>query len=172
VTYLLCPTCRRAWTAPSQPAPCCGVAPVVVSPFTGDQPREFAHLQGSTPRLALSLAFLRDKHYSLPMDANEITTESAPLFLRAVGGVACRDCGAWAHEGDNLRHGKRCDFREVQPRTAAAPVTAKSYATTARQRAQVRDGQVSQAFGGNDQDVYDAVRRGFLSVSDAMNRDD
>ena len=35
VTFALCPTCRRAWTAPSQPAPCCGVAPVVVSPFNG-----------------------------------------------------------------------------------------------------------------------------------------
>ena len=106
------------------------------------------------------------------MNTNEITATSAPLFLRAVGGVACRDCNAWAHEGDLLRHGKRCDFGGVQPRTAAPVAATKSYAPTAKQYAQIRDGQVSQAFGGDDNAVLDAVRRGFVSVSDAMNRDD
>jgi len=37
MTFALCPRCRRAWTAPSHPAPCCGVAPVAVNPFSGER---------------------------------------------------------------------------------------------------------------------------------------
>lgn len=36
MTFLLCPRCRRAWTA-DRPASCCGVQPVAVSPYSGER---------------------------------------------------------------------------------------------------------------------------------------
>lgn len=97
------------------------------------------------------------------MDANDIATDSAPLYLRAVGGVACRDCNAWAHAGDPIRHGKRCDFRDAQSVTRTAPVV---------KAALVRDGQISAAFDGDEDQIVNYVRAGVLSMSSAMNRDD
>ena len=95
----------------------------------------------------------------------------------------CRDCGRGEYTRRGLKHSTRCDAPkgqadEVQaPKPApvtAAPVTAAPVDATALRAAADRakeTGAVSTAIR-DEADVVRAVRAGFLSVSDAMNRDD
>ena len=36
------------------------------------------------------------------------------LRQRTAGGVACEECRAWAHDGEQIRHSKRCDSKPQQ----------------------------------------------------------
>lgn len=82
----------------------------------------------------------------------------------------CSDCRGWCHEGEKIRHGKRCDSNE-QP---ARPVVAETSAQSAT-RSQAAADQIRSTHLRGDaetRDVLALTRAGLLSVSDAMNCDD
>lgn len=86
----------------------------------------------------------------------------------------CVECGGW-ERADNgpIRHGRRCESRP-QAKTPTAQLD-REIAEAVRDQelktfaANVRRTSTSK---GHDQDVLDAVRKGYLSVDDAMNTDD
>ena len=80
----------------------------------------------------------------------------------------CTECGQWedADSGKPIRHLKRCDHVNDQPK----PIAEKAERNRLWQFA--RDVKRTGLTEGRDQDVRDAVKLGFLTVSDAMNTDD
>lgn len=96
--------------------------------------------------------------------------------------VECRSCGACAYAPKKLLHRhRRCvtpsaqhDANEVYVGTAEAKAElAKPVAKTdAELKAFAANVRRTGLTKGRDEDVLEAVRRGFLSESDAMNADD
>ena len=81
---------------------------------------------------------------------NGLTLRTFPDGTRQ---LACTDCGNWIHEGADatIRHSKRCETQTVQP---AKPVR-----------------QPRTADGLSNQETLDAVKQGYLTSNQAMNRD-
>lgn len=79
----------------------------------------------------------------------------------------CLECGAWerADKGP-IAHGRRCSSR---PQAVSVPGPAATRGDLARFSRDVRRTGLTK---GREQDTVDAVRAGFLSVSDVMNTDD
>ena len=80
----------------------------------------------------------------------------------------CSDCGRWedVESGKPIRHSKRCDHANEQP-----PLIAEK-AERNRLWQFARDVKRTGMAQGREEDVLAAVKLGFLTVSDAMNRDD
>lgn len=104
------------------------------------------------------------------------TIETTYPYETTSPGVArnqCTECGSWERsDKGSIRHGKRCETRAQAPIAAqvAAPVVQPATETDLRAfAANVRRYGLTK---GRDQDVFDAVRTGYLSETDAMNSDD
>lgn len=81
----------------------------------------------------------------------------------------CLECGRWekVSKGGVIVHSKHCDTK------AQAVEIASPRATDDNQlRTFARDVRRTATTKGRDEDTVNAVRSGFLSVSDAMNTDD
>lgn len=99
--------------------------------------------------------------------------------------IVCSDCGSWVRVNGvatKITHSRRCDlneqpsFAEVAPATVAA-VAAEREARTTRgaTRTQVRAAAERGMVGGvtsSEDEVVDLVKRGWISETEAMNRDD
>ena len=89
------------------------------------------------------------------------------------GRVTCTDCNAWTHEGTVIRHTSRCSTPRLRQRTETAAETAEATSAAAPSletvRAAARRGEISAVL--DDDQIVKAVRRGWISESDAMNRD-
>lgn len=96
---------------------------------------------------------------------------------RAIARAQCDECGKWERSDKGyIRHSKNCESKVqyVVPKTPAAQLDReiaesirdqelKTFASNVRRTGHTK---------GRDQDVLDAVRRGYLSESEAMNSDD
>ncbi len=90
-------------------------------------------------------------------------TVTYPYTDATVARVQCVECGKWERaDNGRVRHSKNCDSKPQ----FAAPVAADALRTFADA---VRATSLTH---GRDSDVLDAVRKGYLSESDAMNTDD
>ena len=99
--------------------------------------------------------------------------DGLPVFV-------CIDCRAWCRPHERMRHSKRCDHRDAQPRrtqetkpkvnTSLESGVFGTRASVRRLRALARDGRVGDS-GLSEQEICDAVHAGAISMSDAMNRD-
>jgi hypothetical protein len=87
--------------------------------------------------------------------------------------VVCDECGAtglWSSNNGRIRHSKRCDSQPQLLSRCEAPVASgELLPLTASQRLAIRDGAISAVL--SDDEIVARVRRGEVSVSDAMNRD-
>ena len=79
--------------------------------------------------------------------------------------LTCDDCKAWAWEGQQIRHSKRCDAPIQYGHVSAAEKLPVLRAP--RNAREVEDFVNSST---NDE-IFDAYKRGWISQSDAMNRD-
>lgn len=105
---------------------------------------------------------------------NEKIYERVSLSGRAV--IRCMDCKRWVDAaGGVVQHSKRCDFSsDTEDHGAGPPRGDQRSADRQFSRAQIataKAGLVSTAFKTEDE-VVDAVDKGYITVSDAMNRDD
>lgn len=95
---------------------------------------------------------------------NHMETICTTYPYEASPGVArhqCTECGGWERSDKGaIRHSKGCDSKAQVSEPAV------------RLAAFARDVRRTALTKGRDNDVLDAVRRGYLSESDAMNTDD
>jgi hypothetical protein len=86
----------------------------------------------------------------------------------------CDECGGWERsDKGQIRHGKRCESRP-QAKTPATQLDREIAESIRDQELKTFAANVHRTSltKGRDQDVLDAVRKGYLSVDDAMNTDD
>lgn len=84
----------------------------------------------------------------------------------------CEECGLWERSDKNfgrIPHSRRCESR---PQVVAQPAPATVPATGEHLREVAASVKRSAMTKGNDRDVYEAVRAGYLRETDAMNSDD
>jgi len=84
--------------------------------------------------------------------------------------TVCSCCGRWEVKGEErpkhqLRHATYCDVFDAP----AAPVAAKAVSPAAITAA-AKQGAIAAVTSGEDE-IVDLVRRGYVTESDAMNRD-
>lgn len=103
------------------------------------------------------------------------------------GSLRCRDCGGWGWAGGELRHNSLCD---IAPRKTilvedVAATSSPAEAPSLKRRAidpvitddtdwndlsrRAADGTAPAYY--SDDDIYDAVRMGIISESEALNQD-
>ncbi len=76
----------------------------------------------------------------------------------------CLECGGWERaDKGTIRHSKRCDSKPQASVAAPATNEIKTFARNVRQYGLAK---------GRTEDLVEAVRGGYLSVSAAMNTDD
>lgn len=85
--------------------------------------------------------------------------------------VECRDCGRCNYlSKGQIMHGRRCTAKAQYSATpVAAPAVKDDDAALRQHAANVRRTGLTL---GRDEETYEAVRRGHLSMSAAMNTDD
>lgn len=87
------------------------------------------------------------------------------------GNPRCVACGRWCRQSEwKIRHAGDCSTPSLQPVDAtpvAAPATSPSRDRFLRAHAKAGD----VAFVASEDELVDAVKRGAVSVSDAMNQD-
>lgn len=86
----------------------------------------------------------------------------------------CDECGGWERsDKGQIRHGKRCESRP-QAKIPAAQINREINEAIRDQELKTFAANVRRTglTKGRDQDALDAVRKGYLSVDDAMNTDD
>lgn len=104
---------------------------------------------------------------------DEIRTET-----RAGGGIyhVCSDCRAWSHEGQAIRHSKRCDTPTAQPTIDRAALTTPSARKDARIADELSAAELKrrarEGSGLTPDQAFDAYQRGLITSDEAMNRDD
>ena|GEM_PF-4359758 len=86
------------------------------------------------------------------------------LYTNDHGKQTCSECHRYDCLDAQISHARRCPGAHLQPGSADADAAAiTSHANRVRRTATT---------GGNDDATYQAVRRGYLSIDDAMNTDD
>ena len=99
--------------------------------------------------------------------SNTIAT-TFPYDDATVARHQCTECGGWERSDKGaIRHSKRCESRAQG--VIAVNVSTASNGDLRRFAQHVKETAVTK---GRDADVLEAVRGGFLTVSDAMNTDD
>lgn len=86
----------------------------------------------------------------------------------------CDECGGWERsDAGQIRHGRRCESRP-QAKIPAAKINREISEALRDQElsAFAADVRRTGLTRGRDRDTLDAVRRGLLSVDDAMSTDD
>lgn len=88
----------------------------------------------------------------------------------------CNDCRAWSHEGQAIRHSKRCDTPTAQPEIRREALTTPSARRDAARAAELSAAELKrrarEGSGLTPDQAFDAFRRGQITESEAMNRDD
>jgi hypothetical protein len=100
----------------------------------------------------------------------------------------CDECGGWERsDKGQIHHGKRCESRPqakvpaAQLKVPAAQLKVPAAQLNREINEAIRDQELKTLAAnirrtgltkGRDRDTLDAVRKGFLSVDDAMNADD
>lgn len=76
--------------------------------------------------------------------------------------ATCTDCGRWEYlsKGGQIRHSTRCDFPKAQYQVVA----------TEAPKARI-DNRLRSGNGLSSDELLEAVQKGYLSQSDAMNTD-
>ena len=92
------------------------------------------------------------------------TTYPYEAFSPGIARHQCEECGAWERSDKGpIAHSKRCETRPQAIAAVPAGNDLSRFAGAVRRTSLTK---------GRDQDTLDAVRLGYLSVSDAMNTDD
>jgi hypothetical protein len=95
----------------------------------------------------------------------EIKTMTNPVQKEIRGGntevIFCTDCNAWDHVGGRIRHSGRCSFPQAQFEEVAEPKTVEVQ----------KFDKDARGNGLTSDELLSNVRRGHLSMSDAMNTD-
>lgn len=85
----------------------------------------------------------------------------------------CIDCGGWSHEGQAIKHSKRCATPTAQPARFDEPKTPserKAQRDAREIKRLAEQGEIAKA-GLTEDEIVDAVNQGLITMSDAMNRD-
>ncbi len=109
-----------------------------------------------------------------PNPAGLTTTYPYEATSPGVARHQCDECGGWERSDQgSIRHSKRCESRP-QARIPTVQLEREIVETVRGQELKTFAADVRRTglTKGRDQDVLDAVRKGFLSESDAMNTDD
>ncbi len=108
------------------------------------------------------------------MASEWIRTEERGISIKVTVHV-CNDCGRFCNVGQAIVHSKRCDHRDAQPKidpdALTTPSARKAASLAAKTAAEIkRLGR--EGSGLTSEEIHAAHDRGYLTTSEAMNRDD
>ena len=90
--------------------------------------------------------------------------------------IRCEDCGRWVYvtQADNIRHSSRCDTPDIQPTQVERPWYTRSVVPQPKYEAAILKAAARRGDLANyatDDEVFEAVRAGLITESEAMNQD-